>query len=443
MSETIVAIASPPGMGAVSVIRLSGARAFKIAISVVRGEVLPKPRRVGLRSIQDDTGRVIDEGLLITFEGPGSYTGEDVVEFTGHGGVMVTRRVLERFVEAGAIPAGPGEFTQRAFMNGRMDLTQAEAVMDLISAQTSLALRSANEQLDGRLGRTCENIRAKLLGATAHLEAFIDFPEEDIDPEVGAALCKTLSEQSASIAGLLSTADQGRILREGVRTVIFGKPNVGKSSLLNRLLGYQRAIVSSKEGTTRDTIEEVVNLRGVPLRLIDTAGVRESSDEIEQEGIAMTHGQVARADLVLVIWDLSESFVDSAEVSIPDGARRLDILNKSDLEDVSWAGVKGLRISCESGSGFEDLESAISKLLSLDEAQWGDHSVAVNARHQACLTRAQSSLTRAITSLRAGDEPELTALDLREALTAIGEIAGIVDTEEILGEIFGNFCIGK
>ena len=443
MSETIVAIASPPGMGAVSVIRLSGARAFKIAISVVRGEVLPKPRRVGLRSIQDDTGRVIDEGLLITFEGPGSYTGEDVVEFTGHGGVMVARRVLERFVEAGAIPAGPGEFTQRAFMNGRMDLTQAEAVMDLISAQTSLALRSANEQLDGRLGRTCENIRAKLLGATAHLEAFIDFPEEDIDPEVGAALCKTLSEQSASIAGLLSTADQGRILREGVRTVIFGKPNVGKSSLLNRLLGYQRAIVSSKEGTTRDTIEEVVNLRGIPLRLIDTAGVRESSDEIEQEGIAMTHGQVARADLVLVIWDLSESFVDSAEVSIPDGARRLDILNKSDLEDVSWAGVKGLRISCESGSGFEDLESAISKLLSLDEAQWGDHSVAVNARHQACLTRAQSSLTRAITSLRAGDEPELTALDLREALTAIGEIAGIVDTEEILGEIFGNFCIGK
>ena len=443
MSETIVAIASPPGMGAVSVIRLSGARAFKIAISVVRGEVLPKPRRVGLRSIQDDTGRVIDEGLLITFEGPGSYTGEDVVEFTGHGGVMVTRRVLERFVEAGAIPAGPGEFTQRAFMNGRMDLTQAEAVMDLISAQTSLALRSANEQLDGRLGRTCENIRAKLLGATAHLEAFIDFPEEDIDPEVGAALCRTLSEQSASIAGLLSTADQGRILREGVRTVIFGKPNVGKSSLLNRLLGYQRAIVSSKEGTTRDTIEEVVNLRGIPLRLIDTAGVRESSDEIEQEGIAMTHGQLARADLVLVIWDLSESFVDSAEVSIPDGARRLDILNKSDLEDVSWAGAKGLRISCESGSGFEDLESAISKLLLLDEAQWGDHSVAVNARHQACLTRAQSSLIRAITSLRASDEPELTALDLREALTAIGEIAGIVDTEEILGKIFGNFCIGK
>ena len=434
MSETIVAIASPPGMGAVSVIRLSGSRAFEIATSVMKGKHLPEPRRVGLRSVYDHAGRVIDEGLLITFEGPGSYTGENVVEFTGHGGIMVTRRVLERFVEVGATPAEPGEFTQRAFMNGRMDL---------ISAQTSLALRSANEQLDGRLGRTCEEIRAKLLGATAHVEAFIDFPEEDIDPEVGEVLCKALREQSTLIAGLLATADQGRILREGVRTVIFGKPNVGKSSLLNRLLGYQRAIVSSREGTTRDTIEEVVNLQGIPLRLIDTAGVRESSDEIEQEGIAMTHGQVARADLVLVIRDLSESLVESAEVDIPDGARRLDILNKSDLEDASWAEVKGLRISCESGDGFEDLEIAIAELLSFDEAHWGDHSVAVNARHQACLTRAQSSLSRAIASLQASDEPELTALDLREALTAVGEIAGIVDTEEILGEIFNNFCIGK
>lgn len=443
MSGTIVAIASPPGMGAVSVIRLSGPGAFEIAGAVIKGGSLPEPRRAGLRLIQDHEGRVIDEGLVLTFAGPASYTGEDVVEFTGHGGIVVTRRVLERFVEAGAAPAGPGEFTQRAFMNGRMDLTQAEAVMDLISAQTSLALRSANEQLEGRLGRTCEEIRSSLLGATAHLEAYIDFPEEDIDPEVGEALCKTLEEQSAAIDGLLATADQGRILREGVRTVIFGKPNVGKSSLLNRLLGYQRAIVSSQEGTTRDTIEEVVNLRGIPLRLIDTAGVRESSDEIEQEGIAMTHGQVARADLVLVIRDLSEPFSESIEMKVPEGARSLQILNKSDWEDPSWAQVEGLRISCESGVGFEDLERAIAELLSLDEAHWGDHSVAVNARHQSCLTRARASLSRAIASLRAGDEPEFTALDLRESLTAVGEIAGVVDTEEILGEIFGNFCIGK
>jgi len=443
MSGTIVAIASPPGMGAVSVIRLSGAGAFEIAGAVIKGGSLPEPRRAGLRLIQDNEGRVIDEGLVLTFAGPASYTGEDVVEFTGHGGIVVSRRVLERFVEAGATPAGPGEFTQQAFMNGRMDLTQAEAVMDLISAQTSLALRSANEQLEGRLGRVCEEIRSSLLGATAHLEAYIDFPEEDIDPEVGETLCKALEEQSAAIDGLLATADQGRILREGVRTVIFGKPNVGKSSLLNRLLGYQRAIVSSQEGTTRDTIEEVVNLRGIPLRLIDTAGVRESNDEIEQEGIAMTHGQVARADLVLVIRDLSEPFSESVEMKVPEGARSLQILNKSDREDPSWGLVEGLRVSCESGFGFEDLERAIAELLSLDEAHWGDHSVAVNSRHQSCLTRARASLSRAIASLRAGDEPEFTALDLRESLTAVGEIAGVVDTEEILGEIFGNFCIGK
>jgi tRNA modification GTPase len=201
--------------------------------------------------------------------------------------------------------------------------------------------------------------------------------------------------------------------------------------------------VSSQEGTTRDTIEEVVNLRGIPLRLIDTAGVRESNDEIEQEGIAMTHGQVARADLVLVIRDLSEPFSESVEMKVPEGARSLQILNKSDREDPSWGLVEGLRVSCESGFGFEDLERAIAELLSLDEAHWGDHSVAVNSRHQSCLTRARASLSRAIASLRAGDEPEFTALDLRESLTAVGEIAGVVDTEEILGEIFGNFCIGK
>lgn len=442
MTGTIAAIASPPGMGAVSIIRLSGPRALEIAKEALGGARLPAARFAGLRRVKDDGGRIIDEGVMLTFTGPASYTGEDVVEFTGHGGVVVTRKVLERFLELGAAPAGPGEFTQRAFMNGRMDLTQAEAVMDLISAQTSLALRSANEQLEGRLGKGCEKIRATLLGATAHLEAYIDFPEEDIDPEVGEGLCRTLQGELDKICSLLATADQGRILREGVRTVIYGKPNVGKSSLLNRLLGYQRAIVSAREGTTRDTIEEVVNLRGIPLRLIDTAGVRESDDEIEQEGIAMTRGQVARADLVLVVRDLSEprgEFLTDFE----EGARSLEILNKSDGEHESWADYQGIRISCESGEGFEGLERAIAELLSLDEAHWGDHSVAVNARHQACLQRAREALGRAIESMRAGEEPELTSLDLREALTAVGEIAGVVDTEEILGEIFGNFCIGK
>lgn len=442
MAQTIVAIASPAGTGAVSLIRISGEKAFEIAAAAIGRSKMPAFRQAALRKIRDDSERVIDEGVLVTFQGPRSYTGEDVVEFTGHGGVVVTRQVLERFIALGAQPAEPGEFTQRAFMNGRIDLTQAEAVMDLISAQTSLALRSATEQLEGRLGRSCEDIRAELLGATAHMEAYIDFPEEDIDAEVGKAMALKLEEQKARIDSLLATADQGRILREGVRTVIFGKPNVGKSSLLNRLLGYQRAIVSAREGTTRDTIEEVVNLRGIPLRLIDTAGVRDSDDEIEQEGIAMTHGQVARADLILEVRDLSEPFEESV-LEVPEGVRHIEIFNKCDCEHESWGGREGLRISCESGEGFEEMESAIARILSLDESQWGDHSVAVNARHQACLVRSREALTRALESLRGQEEPELTSLDLRESLTAVGEIAGVVDTEEILGEIFGRFCIGK
>ena len=442
MSGTIAAIASPAGTGAVSLIRLSGAKAFEIAGTAI-GEVnLPAIRRTGLRRINDDRGVVIDEGILVCFRGPRSYTGEDVVEFTGHGGIVVTRKILERLIQLGAEPAEPGEFTQRAFMNGRMDLTQAEAVMDLISAQTSLALRSATEQLEGRLGATCEDIRAQLLGATAHLEAYIDFPEEDIDPAVGESLRANLGTQKNRIEGLLATADQGRILREGVRTVIYGKPNVGKSSLLNRLLGYQRAIVSTREGTTRDTIEEVVSLQGIPLRLIDTAGIRESDDEIEREGIAMTRGQLAKADLVLEVRDLS-GIAGPSPLDLPDGVKHLQIYNKLDLIHDSWKETEGLRISCETGEGFKEMEEGIAKLLELDDQQWGDHSVAVNARHQACLIRARKSLEKAIVSMRAGEEPELTALDLREVLTAIGGIAGVVDTEEILGEIFGRFCIGK
>lgn len=442
MEETIVAIASPVGTGAVSLIRLSGPRAHDIAAKAMGRGKLPAEREAGLRRIRDEAGLVVDEGVMVSFSGPKSYTGEDVVEFTGHGGVMVTRKVLERFIEVGAQPAQPGEFTQRAFVNGRMDLTQAEAVMDLISAQTALSLRSANEQLEGRLGKTTGEIRAALLGATAHLEAYIDFPEEDIDPAVGETLRLGLLEQQNRIKELLATADQGRILREGVRTVIYGKPNVGKSSLLNRLLGYQRAIVSAREGTTRDTIEEVVNLRGIPMRLIDTAGVRDSDDEIELEGIEMTHGQVAKADLVLEVFDLSEGIVESTLV-LPEGVKHLKILNKRDEETGEWEGRDGVRISCETGEGFEGLEDALTELLSFDEASWGVHSVAVNARHQACLARAQHALEAAMTSLGADEEPEFTALSLREALGAIGEIAGVVDTEEILGEIFGRFCIGK
>ena len=314
--------------------------------------------------------------------------------------------------------------------------------MDLISAQTGLALRSAREQLSGKLGEACEGMRQSLIEVVAHLEAYIDFPEEDIDPETGEVLVGKMAKVSEECERLLATADQGRILREGARTVIYGKPNAGKSSLMNRLLGFDRAIVNARAGTTRDMLEEVVNVRGIPLRLIDTAGVREAEDEIERQGIEIAETQLGRADLVLEIHDLSEPRVEATFLK-REGLKKILVLNKSDVEDESWRGEEGLRISCETGEGLEVLSEKIAEILSLDEGQWGEHAVAVNARHQACLKRVVESLDRAVTGMKAGQECELVSIDVREAMAAVGDVSGVVDTEEILGEIFGSFCIGK
>lgn len=442
--STVAAIASPVGVGAVSLIRISGPQAIAVADRATGGKAsLTLPRAVRHCRILDADGFAIDDGLLTVFHGPNSFTGEDSVEFTGHGGLLVTREVLGRFLECGAQPAGPGEFSQRAFLNGKLDLTQAEGIMDLISAQTRLSLRAARSQLEGVLGRRTTDARDDLLETLAHLEAWIDFPEEDIDPQSGSQLRDRIASTLATVESLLATADQGRILREGVRTVIFGEPNVGKSSLLNRLLGFERAIVSDIAGTTRDTIEEVVNLHGIPLRLVDTAGVREAGDRIEAEGIQRTVRQIEAADLLLEIADASQP--KPSEAVLPSSAAtRLRVLNKADLgEHPSWSGVKAVRISCETGQGFDVLSAAIRDALHFGEADWGDHAVAINARHQASLQTARAGLQAALTLLGSGADAELAAIDLREALDALGEIPGRVDTEDLLGVIFSSFCIGK
>ncbi|MCX8496574.1 MAG: tRNA uridine-5-carboxymethylaminomethyl(34) synthesis GTPase MnmE [Akkermansiaceae bacterium] len=442
---TIAAVATPPGMGAVSLLRLSGPEAIAIADAVTGGRASSAlPRAACYCHVKDADGRVLDDGLLTVFRGPNSYTGEDSVEFTGHGGILVTSEVLGRFLACGAVAAGPGEFTQRAFLNGKLDLTQAEGVMDLISAQTRLSLRAARSQLEGTLGKRTTAARDQLLETLAHLEAWIDFPEEDIDPQTGILLRGRVAAVLEVVESLLATADQGRVLREGVRTVIFGQPNVGKSSLLNLLLGFDRAIVSDVAGTTRDTIEEVVNLHGIPLRLIDTAGVREAVDQIEIAGIQRTVRQIEAADLLLEIVDASQPRPD--EFILPaTSVKRLLVLNKTDLgEHASWASTGAVRLSCSSGEGLGALSDAIRAALHFNEADWGEHAVAINARHQASLQVARASLRAALALLNDGAaDPELAALDLREALDALGEIPGKVDTEDLLGVIFSSFCIGK
>lgn len=459
MSDTIAAISTPFGEGAIALLRLSGPRAVAIADEVFRGRRRPgemRPRVQQLGGIFED-GQKLDDVLLAIHRAPASHTGEDVVEIACHGGVLVTQRILGLLLRSGARSAHPGEFTRRAYLNGKMDLTQAEAVMDLISAQTDLALRAAQEQLEGRLGEKVRAIREGLITLLAHVEAHIDFPDEDIDPDMGEALLAQLDSVRGQVESLLATAGQGKVLREGVRAVIYGAPNVGKSSLLNRLLGYDRAIVNPRPGTTRDVIEEVINLRGIPLRLMDTAGVRDSQDEVEQAGMEQTRRQLDRADLVLHVVDSSQPQEVAFQAgvclrqqaampeSVDEVRRRLFlVLNKIDLgEHESWRGVKGVRISCLRDEGLAGLTEAIHDRVIGGGTAHRDWSVAINARHHSCLESAARFADAARAQLSGGASPELAAEELRAALDAVGDIVGRADHDEILGRIFSTFCIGK
>jgi tRNA modification GTPase len=343
---------------------------------------------------------------------------------------------------AGSRGARPGEFTERAFLNGKMDLTQAEAVIDLIRAKTDLALRSATEQLEGRLGEKIGKVREELISLIAHIDASIDFPEEGIAPDEGEKLGARLDSVREEVTALLATANQGRILREGVRVVIYGATNAGKSSLLNRLLGYERVIVSETHGTTRDTIEEMINLNGVPIRLLDTAGLRTSTSDLEREGIARTERSLQMADLRLHIADRNAPkpphFDDRS-----GNSNEIVLLNKSDLPEHSdWKNFDAMRISCATREGLPDLEKEILARISEQNLR-PESAVAINARHRDCLRRALESCNRARVALGEGLSPEYVAVDLNEALHAVGEVIGTVGVEQILDSVFGQFCIGK
>jgi tRNA modification GTPase len=443
--EAIAAISTPVGEGAIALVRISGTNAIQIADNVFRGKERPSqfvPHVQHLGDIVNEAGRLVDQVMISIHRAPVSYTGEDLVEISCHGGPLVSAKVLEVCLQAGARAARPGEFTERAFLNGKMDLTQAEAVIDLIRAKTDLALRSATEQLEGALGEKIKNIRDALVDLIAQLEASIDFSEEGIAPDEGAKLNSRLDSICEQISALLATADQGRILREGVRVVIYGATNAGKSSLLNRLLGYDRVIVSETHGTTRDTIEEMINLRGIPIRLLDTAGLRASDDDLERAGIARTEKSLQTADLLLHIVD--GNVAKPAHLKHPAGnGNEIVLLNKSDLPEHSdWKNFEALRISCITRAGLPEVENEILSSITKRNLR-PESAVAINTRHRDCLRRALEPCARARNAMSDGLAPEYVVVDLNQALRAVGEVIGAVDVEQILDSVFSQFCIGK
>ncbi len=440
--ETIAAISTPAGEGAIALVRMAGREAVAIADRIFRGKQKPSEFQSHLQHFGEliDGGEVVDQVIVSVHRAPHSYTGEDLVEISCHGGVIVTARVLAACLKQGARAAQPGEFTERAYTNGKIDLTQVEAVIDLIRAQTDLAARSAAEQLEGRLGSAIKTLRDDVVQLLAQLEASIDFPDEDIAPEQAAQLESRIDSLREKISRLLATEQRGRILREGVRVVIFGPTNAGKSSLLNRLLGYERAIVSHIPGTTRDTIEEVINLRGIAIRLLDTAGLRETSDELEREGIARTEKSLGGADLVLHVLDRSAPKPLEFERPGSDRAREILLLNKSDLaEHADWNRCEALRISCLAENGLAGLEEGILEAIGAAHIA-PESGVAINVRHRDCLRRALDDCERARSVIA---QPELASIDLRSALNAITGVVALESDDPILDALFAQFCIGK
>ena len=445
VSDTIAAISTPPGEGAIALVRVSGANAIDVADKIFHGKEMPSqfdPHVQHFGEILEAGGRLIDQVVLSIHRAPVSYTGEDLIEISCHGGTLVSAKVLEACLRVGARAARPGEFTERAFLNGKMDLTQAEAVIDLIRAKTDLALRSATEQLEGRLGAQISKIRDELVELLAHINASIDFPEEGITPDADKTLRARLDSVREQIAALLATADQGRILREGVRVVIYGATNAGKSSLLNRLLGYDRVIVSDTHGTTRDTIEETVNLDGVPIRLLDTAGLRTSTSELDREGIARTEKSLQLADLRLHIADRNAPKPARFEERNRN-SNEIVVLNKSDRpENSDWKDFPALRISCLTGEGLPELQREILTRITKQNLK-PESALAINARHRDCLRRALEACDRAAAAQARELSPEYAAIHLNEAFHAVGEVIGSVDVEQILDSVFSQFCIGK
>jgi len=454
-ADTIAAIATPLGSGGLGVIRISGAQALAVAdrCFAPAGKASVKPSVVPTHTIHFGhiirKGEKVDEVLLGVMRAPRTFTREDVVEITCHGGILPAKKVLDAVLEHGARLAEPGEFTRRAFLNGRIDLAQAEAVADLIHSRTELALHAANEQLAGKLSQRINLLRDEMVTTLAHVEAHIDFPDEDIAPDTNNQLLGRLERGIAFMDQLLRTANEGQILRRGIRAAIIGRPNAGKSSLLNQLLGRDRAIVSPIPGTTRDTIEETADIRGLPIVFTDTAGLREAHDEIEVEGVRRSRKTLQQAEFILHVFDAAQALTPADEGYLAEFAvkKRILVRNKIDLparlELPPVPNALLMEVSCLTGQGIEALKDAIKELVWSGEIQAAMLEVMSNSRHKDALERARAATLHTAEALRAGQTLELAAMDLRIAVNAVGEIVGKTTTEDLLDRIFSQFCIGK
>ena len=456
--DTIVAPATPPGKGAVAIVRLSGGHATRIATAMWHpaGSAAPHPRHLALGEIRDpQTGAVVDCAMCVMMPGPASFTGEDVVEFHCHGGPFIIRRVVSLAIAGGARMAEPGEFSRRAFLNGRMDLTEAEAVADLIDVRSESALQQAIAQLSGALAQRVGHLRSAVIAIRAHLEAEIDFADEGLSLPGGQEIAADIARLADEVELLHDSFRRGRLVRAGARAAIIGKPNAGKSSVLNLLLGADRAIVTAIPGTTRDVIEESVTLGSWPLVLQDTAGVREAGDEVERIGIGRTLESVADADLLIAIFDSSLPFQDddARVMALCEGRAGVALLNKSDLRpavlapaDLLGRGLRMpvLRFSALDAEGTPGLRDELGRAVeTLAASGLGDGVTISRERHREALAKALEALRSARANALTGMPPEIVAVDTAAAAEALGALTGEVGTEDVLDAVFREFCIGK
>jgi tRNA modification GTPase len=442
-ADTIVAEATVPGRGALAVIRLSGSRAHEIARCIV--EKWPEgPRTATLTLIRDATGATLDQSVVIRYDAPASFTGEDAVELTTHGGATVPATIVAALIEAGAREAAPGEFTRRAVLNGKMDLLQAEAVGDLVSASSRAAQRLALAQLDGGLSRRLLDLRARILGLEALIAYDIDFPEEDDGPIPRERISDALADVTSGLDGLLATADVGELVREGALVVLAGVPNAGKSSLFNALVGQRRAIVTDIPGTTRDAIEAVIDIGRWPLRLVDTAGLRETSDRVEQLGVDVSYEYLGRAAVVLACGATSEEIDRTIAACAPrTRAPIIPVQTKTDLTAKGRVAAGAVPVSSLTGSGLDQLLARITKVLG-EGSPDSDAPVLTRARHRERVANAQGELVAFRNAWSSGEVPAVVAaVHLRAATASLEELIGRVDVESILDEVFSRFCVGK